>query len=304
VTRPRFSFVVPVYNEGEGLTRTIDRVKAQTVGDYEVVVVDDAATPSTSAAVERLSLGGQLRRVSHAENRGAAAARNSGIDTARGDVVIFLDGDVEPPPDFLRELDSEYRAGAEAVAVESRVAELGSAVGRYLQAVHELEYPRMQGVGFSQAFSCRREIAGRVRFREDIPGAGSEDGAFYADIRAAGYSCTKRPDIVVDHRLPTSWRGLWRQAKKRGRAIPHADVKVYGRTNRTMLIRRLAASIRAAAGIVLLVPALSRANELARRSPKGLSDRPAFWVLHHVFLIGQRSGELSEAVVILRGARL
>ncbi|MFC4551167.1 MULTISPECIES: glycosyltransferase family 2 protein [Halorussus] len=87
----RVSVIVPTYDRADVLPRAIDSVLAQTVEDLELLVVDDASTDETPELVadydDRVTL---LR---HDENRGACAARNTGIEAAEGDYVAFLDSD-------------------------------------------------------------------------------------------------------------------------------------------------------------------------------------------------------------------
>jgi glycosyltransferase involved in cell wall biosynthesis len=89
---PAVSIVVPVFSRAETVARAIGSAASQTFEDHEIVVVDDASTDGTVAAVESLGLE-KLRLVRHAVNRGAAAARNSGVTAARGRWIAFLDSD-------------------------------------------------------------------------------------------------------------------------------------------------------------------------------------------------------------------
>ncbi|HEX4490212.1 MAG TPA: glycosyltransferase [Acidimicrobiia bacterium] len=93
---PEFSVVIPTFGRPEFLAAAIDSVLAQTVTDFEVVVVDDA---SPQAAV--LPPDSRVRLVRRATNGGPPAARNSGIDAAQGRYVAFLDDDDVWTPDRL-----------------------------------------------------------------------------------------------------------------------------------------------------------------------------------------------------------
>ena len=94
---PTVSVIIPTYDRAPVLGRAIDSVLAQTHTDLEVVVVDDASTDETAAVVERRR-DPRLERVAHDENRGASAARNTGIEHATGEYVAFLDSDDEWRP--------------------------------------------------------------------------------------------------------------------------------------------------------------------------------------------------------------
>lgn len=99
---PRVSVVVPVYNKERHMRRAVDSVLAQTFADFELVLVDDGSTDG-SLGVAR-SYPDPRIRVIHQANGGEGAARNRGIEEARGEMLAFLDGDDEWEPLFLAQM--------------------------------------------------------------------------------------------------------------------------------------------------------------------------------------------------------
>jgi glycosyltransferase involved in cell wall biosynthesis len=95
------SVVIPAYRVSEYIGQTVDSVMQQTVPAFEVIVVNDCCPDSENLdkALERFR--GSIRYIRHPENRGLAAARNSGIRAASGEWVAFLDGDDFWFPDYL-----------------------------------------------------------------------------------------------------------------------------------------------------------------------------------------------------------
>lgn len=85
------SVIIPTYERPDHLVGAIETVLGQTHDAVEVVVVDDGS--STSYAAEMAARHDPVRCVTHEENRGAAAARNTGIEAANGTYVAFLDDD-------------------------------------------------------------------------------------------------------------------------------------------------------------------------------------------------------------------
>jgi len=103
VDLPDVSFVVIGYNEAAHIEDCLASIFAQTgLATYEVIVVDDASTDSTSSVVEALQLGHRgLRLIRHPENRGRGAARRTGQDACVASRIAFIDSDIRLPPDWL-----------------------------------------------------------------------------------------------------------------------------------------------------------------------------------------------------------
>lgn len=98
------SVVIPAYNAGRYLGRTIDSVLAQTFGAQEIIVVDDGSTDNTAEVVARYESGVKYIRQ---DNAGASVARNTGIEAATGEWIAFLDADDEWLPEKLK-LQTEH----------------------------------------------------------------------------------------------------------------------------------------------------------------------------------------------------
>ncbi len=113
---PDASVVIPVFNRPEAVVRAIRSVLDQPGVALELIVVDDASTDGTAAAVEAMD-DPRLRLLRQPENRGVAAARNRGIREARGRVIAFLDSDDLWLPGGLAPRLAALDAEPEAVAV-------------------------------------------------------------------------------------------------------------------------------------------------------------------------------------------
>lgn len=89
---PELSVVIPVHDRYDSMFCAVESALEQGVDDIEVLVVDDASTPSIQLP-PRLAADPRVRIVRHSANRGAAAARNTGMALARGTWIAFLDSD-------------------------------------------------------------------------------------------------------------------------------------------------------------------------------------------------------------------
>jgi len=94
----KISVIIPTYNRQEFLAKAIDSVLGQTYTDFELIVVDDGSTDDTARCVA--GYGAQVCYI-YQENRGPAAARNTGIRAAEGELIAFLDSDDRFAPEKL-----------------------------------------------------------------------------------------------------------------------------------------------------------------------------------------------------------
>ncbi|VAX32280.1 hypothetical protein MNBD_NITROSPIRAE02-1387 [hydrothermal vent metagenome] len=97
---PAVSVIVPTYNRARLLGRALQSILNQTYRDFEVIVVDDGSTDNTGEVVRSFSAL-DIRYIRHKNNKGEAAARNTGVLAARGDFIAFLDSDDEWLPEKL-----------------------------------------------------------------------------------------------------------------------------------------------------------------------------------------------------------
>lgn len=93
------SVVIPLYNKEKQIAATLRSVFNQTFQDFEVVIVNDGSTDSSVSVVE--SLGDSRIRLINQKNSGVSAARNRGIDEAKGELIAFLDADDEWKQEYL-----------------------------------------------------------------------------------------------------------------------------------------------------------------------------------------------------------
>jgi len=92
MTPPEVSVILPAWNRADSLRRSIDSVLTQDFVDFELIVVDDFSDDDSAAVAEAVG-DARLRVIRHDSNRGAGAARNTGIAAARGRWVAFQDSD-------------------------------------------------------------------------------------------------------------------------------------------------------------------------------------------------------------------
>ena len=81
----KISVIVPVYNKENYLSRTLDALLGQTFRDLEIILVDDGSRDASGGICDDYAARDSRVRVIHQSNRGVSAARNAGLDAARGE---------------------------------------------------------------------------------------------------------------------------------------------------------------------------------------------------------------------------
>ena len=123
------SVITPVYNTEKYLDECIGSILLQSMTDFELLLIDDGSTDGSGAICDRYAEKDKRIRVFHIPNGGVSAARNLGLDNARGEFVVFVDSDDRITPDHLRQLaDSDI--GEDGVAF-TNLFEERPASGRY-----------------------------------------------------------------------------------------------------------------------------------------------------------------------------
>lgn len=114
-----YSIIVPVLNEQETLPTLYSRLTAAAAewdDDYEIIVVDDGSTDLTAEMLDELHRqDSRWKRISFSRNFGHQSAVSAGLRYSRGDAVAIIDGDLQDPPELLKELFQKWKQGYDVV---------------------------------------------------------------------------------------------------------------------------------------------------------------------------------------------
>ena len=218
LTDPDVSVVVPVYNVEQYLEECLDSVLQQSGVDLEVVCVDDCGTDGSMEILDEYRRrDDRVRVVSHAQNKGLSAARNTGIDNCRGEFVLLLDSDDLLKPDtlalqvevmrrdavdmayFHTDLLWERVPGDPSPSVCSIPAEF-VLFNQELRRTNLLNYPALLHATSSWSYVYSREFLNRGNIRYDEELKRWEDRAFWTRVARLAESVTIMPVSVRKYR--------------------------------------------------------------------------------------------------------
>lgn len=116
---PLVSVIVPVYNTGEMVQKTIKSILDNTYKNVEIIVVDDGSNDITKEVLKKIK--SECVKVYEKENGGPSSARNFGIEKARGEYLIFVDSDDEIKLEFIEKLVKAIRPSENVLAMSGIV---------------------------------------------------------------------------------------------------------------------------------------------------------------------------------------
>lgn len=185
---PLVSIITPAWNASRTISDTIASVQAQTLPDWEILVVDDCSTDKTAEIVEDIARSdGRIRLIRQQENGGPALARQVALDHASGRFVAFLDSDdLWLPPKLERQIAfMQEREAALSYTAFRRISEDGQRIGRIHSVPATLTYRELLA---NTAIACLtamidRKVAGEIRI-ENVP---YDDFALWLSILKRGH---------------------------------------------------------------------------------------------------------------------
>ncbi len=136
MNRKLISVVVPVYNEERNLPvlhRAIDSLFSEKLAqyDFELILVNDGSTDGSAKKIKELSLSdSRVRGVLLSKNFGKEIALSAGVDFVSGDAAVFMDADLQHPPELIVRMIEEWNAGAHVVATIRKTVEKHGIVRR------------------------------------------------------------------------------------------------------------------------------------------------------------------------------
>ncbi len=176
------SVIVPVYNIEEYIKPCVDSILSSCFENLEIILVDDGSNDDSPQICDEISKNNSLVKVIHKENGGLSSARNAGLDVARGQYVLFLDGDDRLCENAIDKLYELAKANGYPDIIQFKYAEVdknGNPLYNYtynngLESVTEEreKYERLYSLGGIGASACtkliKKDLFDNLQFKEGI----------------------------------------------------------------------------------------------------------------------------------------
>lgn len=242
MTAPRLSIVVPTLNRRDSVLRLLGALHAQSAPptDFEAIVVVDGSTDGTLEAVRAHAAPYSLRAIDLPRS-GRARARNEGVRAAAGEMVLFLDDDMEPAPGLVAEHLASHDAPdvlGVVGAVPLVVPPNAPPIVRYRAAAFSRKLDRLAtrrdqlafGDVYSGNLSIRRDrLLGAGGYDEAFDAYGHEDYELALRLGHEGGRFVYSADALANQYYDKTLRGLAADVQSEGRtavlfARKHPDV--------------------------------------------------------------------------------
>lgn len=220
----KLSLIIPVFNRPIEIQELLGSLLKQSVGVYEVIIVEDGSTEKAeeicASFSDRLNI-----KYFYKENSGPGSSRNYGCERATGDYFIFLDSDIIVPPDYLKEVEAELSlnacdafGGPDAAHPDFTIMQ--KAINYSMTSVLttggirgksnsvEKFHPRSFNMGISRQVFESTQGFSKMRFGEDID--------LSIRIVKAGFETRLFPGAFVYHKRRNNLRSFYKQINNSG----------------------------------------------------------------------------------------
>ena len=294
---PRVSVVVATHNRRTLLARALASIKLQRYRDFEIIVVDDASIDGTASWLRTEHQ--EVILVELSTQSGAAAARNRGVEQARGEIVAFLDDDDAWHPSYLETQVAQFDAHPDILLCSTGHVEIDAAswvVQPSLRPLFNYANPLIHILAECplhtlSVVACRRSALERFGpFDETLTIVHDLD--WYLRLIVAGGRRAHDPSPLVERTVPgglVTGHRLWYAEERAVHCRLFASTPISSRDQRRVRASRAMLFARIAFGKGDIVFGLARLNEAILASPLDCARIAANRVLH------RRGHEATEA---------
>jgi glycosyltransferase involved in cell wall biosynthesis len=197
--RPKVSVIIPCFNMGQFIDEAVDSVFAQTMQDFEIVIIDDGSTDQ--ATVQLLSNYHRPKtQVLLTKNQGVAAARNHAIEHANGEYLCALDSDDKLHPAYLERATSLLDSDPTLTFVSSWVQMFGISDAVWKHDSCDLTTLLAECTVMTAALVRADAVRSIGGYDTRMPDQGDEDWDLWISLAEHGYRGTIIPEVLFYYR--------------------------------------------------------------------------------------------------------
>ncbi len=150
----KVSVIVPIYNVEKYVAQCLESIQKQTLDSFEILCIDDQSTDNSMKIVEEYAvIDNRIKIIKHSRNRGLSAARNTGLEHAKGKYIFFLDSDDMIIPETLKELYL-YAEENELDEIYFNMKKVYESAVKELESIHKKIYYDYSEIYTGQKLFC------------------------------------------------------------------------------------------------------------------------------------------------------
>jgi len=195
---PTVSVIMPCYNQGQYIDEAVGSLLAQTYQDFEIIVINDGSTDESTVRLLQTYEKPNLI-VFHTENRGPSAARNTGIERARGYYILPLDADDRIAPTFLEKTVPVLDKNPNVGIVYTQAELFGAKTGPFDLPTYHFPNILLGNMIFNTSLYRKSDWEAVGGYNENMV-LGWEDYDFWLSILELGRDVVQVPEILYFHR--------------------------------------------------------------------------------------------------------
>ncbi|MDE5867072.1 MAG: glycosyltransferase [Lachnospiraceae bacterium] len=222
------SIIVPVYRAAAYIAETIEMVRRQTYKNWELILVDDCSPDNSADIIRGIQLSHEtehIRLICKESNEGAAEARNTGIDAAKGRYIAFLDADdiwfpkkLEKELAFMKEKQAAFAFTAYEFGDEN-----AKGTGKIVAVPGQLTYRKALSRTVIFTTTVMFDMTRLTKEQIHMPNVESEDTAAWWKVLKEGYVAYGLNEVLAIYRRPakslssnkiTAIKRIWRLYRK------------------------------------------------------------------------------------------
>lgn len=201
------SIVVPVYNAGAYIEETMEMVRRQTYPHWELLLVDDCSSDDSKAKIEKWCQDDErIRLIAKEQNEGAALARNTGMNHAKGRYIAFLDADdiwmsekLEKELRFMEEKEAAFAFTAYEFGDEQ-----AKGTGKVVHVPQQLTYREALSRTIIFTTTVIFDLKKIDKALIQMPNVASEDTATWWKVLRNGYTAYGLDEVLAIYRRPAN----------------------------------------------------------------------------------------------------